>query len=100
MTKEEYISKIQRNYPYMDVCDVEDLYYEAKELLLNVLDPMHKVCKGIVPQEYEYTLLRLMREMCDLSGASNFISYKENGVSWSRKSSDYTVLLGITPYGA
>ena len=100
MTKEEYMSKIKRHYSYMDDCDIEDLYFEAKELLLNVLDPMHKVCNGEVPQEYEYTLIRLMREMCDISGASNFISYKENGVSWTRETSNYTTLLGITPYGA
>lgn len=100
MTKEEYMMKIKRQYSYMDDCDIEDLYYEAKEMLLNVLDPMHSVCKGEVPQEYEYTLYRLMKEMCDLSGASNFISYTENGVSWRRETSQYTTLSEITPYGA
>lgn len=100
MTKEEYMMKMKRKYSYMDDCDIEDLYYEAKEILLNVLDPMHRVCKGEVPQEYEYTLLRLMKEMCDLSGASNFISYTENGVSWKRETSQYTTLNDITPYGA
>ena len=99
MIKEEYIQKIKRKYSYMDECDIEDLYFIARELLLNVLDPMHSVFTD-VPSFHQYTLLSLMYEMRDLSGISSFTSYRENGVQWVRDTTAYSVLAGITPYGA
>lgn len=99
MTKEEYMQRIRHKYSYMDECDIEDLYFIAKELLLNVLDPMHSVFTD-VPSFHQYTLLSLMYEMCDLSGISSFTSYRENGVQWVRETSSYTTLSNITPYGA
>ncbi len=89
MTKEEYIQRIQRKYPYIEMFDLDDTYEIAKrELFISVYGCNTKNIdeNTEIPYIYEYAVLEAMKEIIDMGNMRNFTSYQENGWSWTRPS--------------
>lgn len=81
---DEYIYKCKKQYEWIADEDLEDCYYEAKELLLNAIYISGFDENTQVPYRYERKLLEIMKELIDHSDARHFTSYSENGVSWTK----------------
>lgn len=100
MTVDEYVYRCKRKYEWLDEEDLYEIYYFAKEALLNALFPFSNLDEDIeVPKKYEYKLLEVMYEAIDSGNGRHYTSYSENGVSWSRDVSGYSSLKDIVPYG-
>lgn len=87
MTKEEYMYKLSRKYPYIDSEDVEETYEIAKRELFISLYSCNTGSindNTEIPYIYEYKVLEAMQEIVDLGNMRNFTSYRENGWSWTR----------------
>lgn len=87
MTKQEYIQRCLRKFPYIDVMDLDETYEIAKRELFITLYSSHS-CQinedTQIPYVYEYKVLDAMFEIIDLGNMRNFSSYQENGWSWTR----------------
>lgn len=98
MTKEMYINKCLRKYPYIDIMDLEETYEIAKRELFITLysSNISKVTEETtIPYIFEYKVLDAMFEIIDLGNMRNFQSYQENGWSWQRPKSGLTTYLNI-----
>lgn len=87
MQKEDYISRLQRKYPYLDIEDIEETYEIAKRELFITLYSCNTSLvdeNTEIPYIYEYDVLEAMKEIVDLGNMRNFTSYQENGWSWTR----------------
>ena len=87
MTKQDYISKCLRKYPYIEHCDLEETYEIAKRELFITLyscNSSNVSENQEIPYIYEYKVLEAMQEIIDIGTMRNFTSYQENGWSWQR----------------
>ena len=87
MTKQDYISKCLRKYPYIEHTDLEETYEIAKRELFITLYSCNSlsISKEIeIPYIYEYKVLEAMYEIIDMGTMRNFTAYQENGWSWQR----------------
>lgn len=87
MQKEEYISKILRKYPYIDIEDLEETYEIAKRELFITLYSCNTTLineETEIPYIFEYSVLEAMKEIIDMGNMRNYTSYRENGWSWTR----------------
>lgn len=87
MQKEDYITRIKRQYPYIDNMDAEEVYEIAKRELFTTLyavNPSVVNENTEIPYIYEYAVLQAMKEIIDIGNMRNFTSYSENGWSWTR----------------
>lgn len=90
MTKDEYISRVLRKYPYINILDVDETYEIAKRELFITLysSNTNKVTSEMeIPYIYEYKVLEAMYEIVNIGNMRNFTSYSENGWSWTRPKS-------------
>lgn len=98
MTKEEYIRRAFRKYPYVEEEDKEETYEIAKRELFITLYSSNtsRIDKDTeIPYIYEYKVLEAMKEIIDMGEMRHFTSYQENGWSWSRPDSGLSTYQNI-----
>lgn len=101
MEKEQYISKLLEEYPYIEYTKAEEVYEIAKRELFITL---YSCNSGLVnedtkiPYIYEYKVLEAMKEIVDIGNLRNFTSYSENGWSWTRPSKGLSTYINIKSY--
>lgn len=97
MTKDEYITYFKNKYDYLDIIDLEMTYKLAKERIINTLYPFNENITE-VPSKYEMKVFEVMEELIETSNMRHYTSYKENGVSWSKTTTDLESLRDLVPY--
>lgn len=98
MTKEQYISKIKRQFSYITDEDLEETYEIAKrELFITLYSGNTSIINENtpIPYIYEYKVLEAMKEIIDIGNMRNFTSYSENGWSWTRPNNGLTIYRNI-----
>ena len=98
MTKDDYISRIRRKYPYIHPMDLEETYEIAKRELFITLyssNTSKVTSETEIPYIYEYKVLEAMEEIVDMGNMRNYTSYSENGWSWTRPKSGLIAYNGI-----
>lgn len=96
MNENDYIIYFGEKYPYLNNIDLEMTYKLAKERIINALYPFRDDVTEI-PRKYEMKVLEVMEEIISTSDMRHYTSYSENGVSWSKLSTDLESLQDITP---
>ena len=87
MNRQDYISKIQQQYSYLEPFRIEEVYEIAKRELFITLHSCNTSLvdeNTTIPYIYEYTVLEAMKEIIDIGNMRSFVSYSENGWSWTR----------------
>lgn len=96
MTENDYIEYFKDKYDYISYFDLKMTYKLAKERIINTLYPFDD-SKTEVPPKYEMKVIEVMEELIDTSNMRHFTSYSENGVSWSKMTTDLESLQDLTP---
>lgn len=96
MTENDYIEYFKDKYDYISYYDLKMTYKLAKERIINTLYPFDD-SKTEVPPKYEMKVIEVMEELIDTSNMRHFTSYSENGVSWSKMTTDLESLQDLTP---
>lgn len=97
MTENDYIEYFKDKYDYISYYDLKMTYKLAKERIINTLYPFDD-SKTEVPPKYEMKVIEVMEELIDTSNMRHFTSYSENGVSWSKMTTDLESLQDLTPH--
>ena len=98
MTKDTYINKVMRKYPYINPMDLEETYEIAKRELFITLyssNTSKVTSETEIPYIYEYKVLEAMEEIVNMGNMRNFTSYSENGWSWERPASGLSTYSNI-----
>lgn len=83
--KNDVINKFNKLHPYLEIEDVEVIYYKAESIYLSLAFPYcHDLAKVPENRSDAYRLILLcMEEILERAGCSSAVSYSENGLSIS-----------------
>lgn len=83
----DYTARLQAKYTYLSAVEIDDFINDAKSV---IIDKMYPAKMSVDYTNYEFSsrfdslIFEIADELVRSNGVSDFTSYKENGISWTR----------------